>query len=92
MNVDFIPELALLTLFLGGTGIPGNTVLVQGLSWLTASPPDSARQDPLLPGQLAAARHRDRHHRLVPPDPGCAKQRLGPGPAGRAAPPAPSRV
>lgn len=58
----------------------------------TASSPAPALQDPLLPGQLAAARHRDHHHRLVPPGQGRAEQGLGPGPARRAAASAAGRV
>lgn len=57
----------------------------------TSSRP-SALQDSRFPGQLAAARHRNHHHRLVPPDQRRAEQGLSPGPAGRAAPPAPSGV
>lgn len=67
----------------------GTSPTRKGQSW---SNPRPILQDPLFPGQLAAARHRNHHHRLVAPDQGCAEQRLGPGPAGRAAPPAPSRV
>lgn len=58
----------------------------------TASSPTPALQDPLVPGQLAAARHRDHHHRLVPPGQGRAEQGLGPGPARWDAAPATSRV
>lgn len=73
-------------------GPPGRAALAGPIPAAGRASCPPATQDPLCSGQLAAARHRDHHHRLVAPDPGRAEQGLGPAPAGRPPPPAPSGV
>lgn len=90
---DLVCSGSVLAVRFGGSSLlPTVAARSPGRGTERVGPRASAPQAPRVPGQLPAARHRDHHHRLVPPDPGRAEQGLGAGPAGRAAPAAPGRV